>query len=136
MTNIIAVLGLLVKLIPFLKEVFIKNKDFRDAIIHNKSLLAIFVACSILFTVNLDHIDNLVENQHRIKELTRGFEEVKLDYDVMSLEMTQLQLTVQSQQSKVHGLEVSLAKAEETIKLREERIAELKETVKTLRENK
>lgn len=135
-TNIITLLGLLVKLLPFLKEVFLKNKDFRDAVTNNKSFLAIFMACIILFTVNLDQVDSLVTNQQRIKDLSRGFEEIKHNHDQMALELSKLQLTTDLQLRRVHELEVLLAQAQQTIKLREEHAAELKETLKATRNGK
>lgn len=134
MTNIIAMLGLLVKLVPFLKEVFIKNKDFREAVLSNRAVLGIFLACIVLFTINLDHIDTLLTNQEKIRELTRGFEVVQKDHERITLEMLGLRSQVIDLQIENHKYEVDLAEANKTIQLREERLTEMRGTIDLLRE--
>ncbi len=133
MTNILALFGLLAKLLPFLKEVFLKNKDFREAIIHNRAVLGVFLACIILFTLNLDHVDTMLQNQQKIRELTRGFEVVEKDHRVLTEELSAIRVEVVELKQQNHQYEVDLTEAKKTIQLREESILEYKNTINILR---
>lgn len=133
MTNILALFGLLAKLLPFLKEVFLKNKDFREAIIHNRAVLGVFLACIILFTLNLDHVDTMLQNQQKIRELTRGFEVVEKDHRVLTEELSAIRVEAVELKQENHQYEVDLTEAKKTIQLREESILEYKNTINILR---
>ena len=133
MTNIVALFGLLVKLLPFLKEVFIKNKDFREAILHNRAVLGVFLACIVLFTLNLDHLDTLLANQEKIRELKRGFEVVQADHRELTEELSTIRIEVVELKQQNHQYEIDLAEAKKTIQLREESILEYKNTINILR---
>lgn len=133
MTNIIALLGLLVKLFPFLKEVFLKNKDFREAIMSNRAMIGVFLACIVLFALNLDHVDTLLQNQQKIRELTRGFEVVEKDHRVLTEELVRLREQFVILIDENHQYEVDLTEAKKTIQLREESILEYKNTINILR---
>lgn len=133
MTNIVALFGLLVKLLPFLKEVFIKNKDFREAIIHNRAVLGVFLACIVLFMLNLDHLDTLMANKEKIRELKRGFEVVEKDHRVLTEELVRLREQFVILIDENHQYEVDLTEAKKTIQLREESILEYKNTINILR---
>lgn len=132
MTNILALFGLLAKLLPFLKEVFLKNKDFREAIIHNRAVLGVFLACIILFTLNLDHVDTMLQNQQKIRELTRGFEVVEKDHRVLTEELSAIRVEAVELKQENHQYEVDLTEAKKTIQLREESILEYKNTINIL----
>ena len=134
MTNIVALFGLLVKLLPFLKEVFIKNKDFREAIIHNRAVLGVFLACIVLFTINLDHLDTLMANQEKIRELKRGFEVVQADHRELTEELSAIRIEVVELKQQNHQYEIDLAEANKTIQLREERMGEMRITIDKLRD--
>ena len=133
MTNIVNLFGLLVKLLPFLKEVFIKNKDFREAIIHNRAVLGVFLACIVLFTINLDHLDTLMDDQEKIRELKRGFEVVQADHRELTEELSAIRIEVVELKQQNHQYEVDLTEAKKTIQLREESILEYKNTINILR---
>ena len=133
MTNIVDLFGLLVKLLPFLKEVFIKNKDFREAIIHNRAVLGVFLACIVLFTINLDHLDTLMDDQEKIRELKRGFEVVEADHRELTEELSAIRIEVVELKQQNHQYEVDLTEAKKTIQLREESILEYKNTINILR---
>lgn len=134
MTNILALFGLLAKLLPFLKEVFIKNKDFREAIIHNRAVLGVFLACIVLFMLNLDHLDALMANKEKIRELKRGFEVVEADHRKLSEELSTIRIEVVELKQQNHQYEIDLAEANKTIQLREERLGEMRVTIKNLRD--
>jgi len=133
MGNIIALLGLLIKLIPFLKEVFLKNQDFREAILSNRAVIGVFFACIVLFVLNLDHIDTLMHNQQKIRELTQGFESVERDNKRVALELTELKVELVALREENHEFEVKLAEAQKIIQVREERLEDHKNTIKVLR---
>lgn len=133
MTNIVALFGLLAKLLPFLKEVFIKNKDFREAIIHNRAVLGVFLACIVLFMLNLDQLDTLMANKEKIRELKRGFEVVEKDHRVLTEELVRLREQFVILIDENHQYEVDLTEAKKTIQLREESILEYKNTINILR---
>lgn len=132
MSNIVAILGLLVKLVPFLKEVFIKNKDFREAILTNRSVIGIFMACIVLFAINIDHVDTLLQNQQKIRDLTQGFVVVEKEHKKLTEELVVLKEQFVALNDKNHRYEVDLTEARKTIQLREESISEYKETIRTL----
>ena len=134
MTNIVALLGLLVKLLPFLKEVFIKNKDFREAIIHNRAVLGVFLACIVLFMLNLDHLDTLMANKEKIRELKRGFEVVEADHRELTEALSTIRIEVVELKRQNHQYEIDLAEANKTIQLREERLGEMRLTIEMLRD--
>ena len=133
MTNIVALFGLLVKLLPFLKEVFIKNKDFREAIMHNRAVLGVFLACIVLFTLNLGHLDTLMANQEKIRELKRGLEVVEANHRELTEVLSAIRIEDVELKRQNHQYEIDLAEANKTIQLREESILEYKNTINILR---
>lgn len=134
MTNIIALFGFLIKLMPFLKEVFLKNKDFREAILSNRSMIGVFFACIVLFALNLDHIDTLMQNQQKIRELNQGFAVVENDHRKLTEEVLGLKEQILTLRDENHQYEVDLAEANKTIQLREERLGEMRQTIDLLRD--
>ena len=134
MTNVLALIGLVVKLLPFLKEIFLKNKDLRDAVVNNKALLGIFLACVIMFVSNVSQFDRLVANNQQIKTLNAGLKAIEADYQITTVEVVALKESVENYKLRTHGHEIELSRLNEVVRLREERIAEMKETIANLRE--
>lgn len=134
MTNFIALLALLSKLMPFLKEVFITNKDFRDAVLANRSVLGIFFACIVLFSINLDQMDTLTENHRKLREMEQRQIAVSTEHSKLTAELSALKDEVFILRDDNHQYAIDLAEARLTIQLREESMAELKETINSLRE--
>lgn len=134
MTNVLALIGLVVKLLPFLKEIFLKNKDLRDVVVNNKALLGIFLACVIMFVSNVSQFDRLVANNQQIKTLNAGLKAIEADYQITTVEVVALKESVESYKLRTHSHEIELGKLNEVVRLREERIAEMKETIAKLRE--
>lgn len=133
MTNVLSLVGILIKLIPFLKEVFLKNDDFKKAITNNKALIGIFLACVIMFVSNVSQFDRLVTNSQQIRKLSRGISEIETEYAVVREEITELRSCVKTRQEQNHKYEIELSEMKAIIRLREERMEEMKATISKLR---
>lgn len=71
-------------LLPFLKEVFLKNPKFRSYVNRNKQLIVLFIVSLTLFTILLFNVDMSIRQLHKYQELEVNYQTLLNKYQIMT----------------------------------------------------
>jgi hypothetical protein len=123
--NTVLLFKFLLKLWPFLKEIFFKNKDFQDAVRSNKSIVTLLCASLVLLLLTIGNAQNSQEYARLYDRLLRESRETTSKYQQLITDHAVLVGKFDESRDNGHQLEVDLATSKANLASLEQRVTDL-----------
>lgn len=127
--NAILLFKFLLKLWPFVKEVFFKNKDFQAAIVTNKSIVILLCSSLVLLLLTVGNARSSHEYARLYERVLRESRETTTKYQTLILEHAALVSKYEAIQDQNHDQDVSEATIKAEKLWLEHRVADLQQSL-------
>lgn len=107
--NAIVLFKFLLKLWPFVREVFFKNKDFRDAIVSNKSIVILLCSSLVLLVLTVGNARSSHEYARLYDRVLRESRETTTKYQSLITDHADLVGKYEAIRTEHHSQEVDHA---------------------------
>lgn len=134
--NTVLLFKFLLKLWPFVKEVFLKNKDFQLAVRSNKSIVTLLLSALVLLLLTIGNARNAQDYARLYDRLLIESRETTKKYEQLITDHAQLVSKYEVQQGENHQLEVDLATSRATQLSLEQRLADTQANLDWERQHK
>lgn len=122
--NTVLLFKFLLKLWPFLREVFFRNKDFQLAVRSNKSIVTLLASSLVLLLLTIGNARTAEEYSRLYDRLLRESRETTAKYEQLTTAHAELVGKYEINRGQAHQLEVDLASAKASQLVLEQRLAD------------
>jgi hypothetical protein len=123
--NTVLLFKFLLKLWPFLREVFFRNKDFQLAVRSNKSIVTLLASSLVLLLLTIGNARTAEEYARLYDRLLRESRETTAKYEQLITDHAVLVGKYETNRGEAHQLEIDLAISRATQTSLEQRLADV-----------
>jgi hypothetical protein len=123
--NAVLLFKFLLKLWPFVREVFFKNKDFRDAIVSNKSIVTLLCSSLVLLLLTVGNAKSSHEYARLYDRVLRESRETTTKYQSLITDHADLVGKYEALRDEHHNQEIDHAAVKAEKIWMEKRVADL-----------